>query len=565
MIGAFRKKSDLPEYLSHYGMHRAPFSSAIEDDMYYSDPARQQRLDVLLHLTQNSNELLVVIGEEGMGKTTFLNQFVKHTPDHWKVCVIEGHKMMTEEQFLERVYQGFSIAHASIHKGAMLSNLRKRLENMLEDAIPIILVIDDAQLFPTRILSLILEIASVRNTKTGGSVRVLLASEPQIKIILAEPALDNTHDLIVRKIDLPALDETSTGNYLHHRLTQAGMMVEQFLTKPTISKIFKSSDGVPKKINEAADKLLFDTTPIIRRNSNIQSAQKSPTLKLIVISLLIAAIAGIAAYLYSVQFKDGDGNKKEKQSETTTTLKLPPIGALENPSGNSASNKTSNESVDPMEALKEELARDTESRKVTPPTVTEPESNQPEKSSAIFADQGTKTEPVAKRENDTQAIMVTDTTDSTTTNTSETQATMVTDTTDNTTTNTSETQETMVKPVPATTNEITITVENSSSDLKDNNWVLEQNPKLYTLQLVAGLQKQTIHNFIKKYQLKNNLIYFRSKRNEKIWYNLAYGLYPDRKSANQAIKNLPAVLANEKPWIRQIDAIQSEIRKLNQP
>jgi len=85
------------------------------------------------------------------------------------------------------------------------------------------------------------------------------------------------------------------------------------------------------------------------------------------------------------------------------------------------------------------------------------------------------------------------------------------------------------------------------------------------LQLVAALQKQTIHNFIKKYQLSDNLIYFSSKRKEKIWHNLTYGIYPDRKTANQAIKKLPASLANEKPWIRQFSAIQSEIRKLNQP
>ena len=69
MIGVFKKKPELPEYLAHYGMHRAPFSAAIENDMYYVEPTRKQRLDVLLHLTQYTNELLVVTGEQGMGKT----------------------------------------------------------------------------------------------------------------------------------------------------------------------------------------------------------------------------------------------------------------------------------------------------------------------------------------------------------------------------------------------------------------------------------------------------------------------------------------------------------------
>jgi len=486
--------------------------------MYYADPVRQQRLDVLLHLTQNSNELLVIIGEEGMGKTTFVNQFLQHAPDHWKICFVNGHKMMTEEQFLERVYMGFNIAHASIHKGTMLSNLRKRLENMLENAIPIILVIDDAQLFSTKVLALILEIASIKNTKTGGSVRVLLACEPQIKILLAEPALDEAHDLIVRKIDLPPMDETNTGNYLHHRLSQAGMVVEQFLTKPTISKIYKNSDGVPKRINEAADKLLFDTTPIIRRNSHIQSEKQLSILKLIVIVLVITAFAGIAGYFYSLQTDSEDSKARpDESSETHKTLKLPPETALPDSPEKSTVEKTGTETSDPMQLLKDELTDQTNPAQTTSPTVSLPQVSETEKATQPPPEQSTAiwAEPTQPQ-------------------------------------NTPTVQSANISPA------------NDIGGIKDNNWMLAQNPDHYTLQLVAGRQKQTINNFIEKYKLKDDLIYFSSKRKGKIWHNLSYGVYPDRKSANLAIKKLPSILAVEKPWIRSISAIQVEIRQLNQ-
>ncbi|WP_455376167.1 AAA family ATPase [Kaarinaea lacus] len=522
MLGVFKKKNDLPEYLSHYGMFRAPFSSAIEDDMYYADPIRQQRLDILLHLTQNTNELLVVIGEQGMGKTTFINQFLKNAAEHWKLCFIEGHKMMSEEQFLERVYMGFNIAHASVHKGTMLSNLRKRLENMLEDALPVILVVDDAHLFSTKVLTLILEIASIKNTKTGGSVRVVLASEPQIKIMLAEPALEDSHNLIVRKIDLPSFDETNTGEYLHHRLTQAGMIDEQFLTRATISKIFKYSDGIPGKINEAADKLLFDTTPIIRRNSSIQAKQQSPDLKLFIISLIIALIIGSVLYFYTSQ-SDGDStvSSNTQTGETTTPLRLPPAENNSDSTDKQDSSSKTEEPIDPMQLLKEELAGKTEpdqqgipadrenENRIEPqgtiPKVTLPQIKQSEEASKIQANQQTNSAPVIQQ----------------------------------------------VKP--------------DNPDLKDNSWVLKQNPDHYTVQLVAGRQKQTITNFITKYKLSGTLIYFSSKRNGNVWHNLTYGIYPDRKSVNQAIKKLPASLANVEPWVRQIKSIQSEIRKLAQP
>ena len=104
----------------------------------------------------------------------------------------------------------------------------------------------------------------------------------------------------------------------------------------------------------------------------------------------------------------------------------------------------------------------------------------------------------------------------------------------------------------------------TDSEIKNNAWVMAQKADHYTLQLVAGRQKQTITNFIKKYQLKEDLIYFSSKRNDKIWHNLSHGIYPDRSTANQAAKNLPASLAKVKPWIRKIGTIQAEIRKLGE-
>lgn len=499
MIGVFKKKDYLPEYLSHYGMHRAPFSSEIEDDMFYSDPIREQRLNVLFHLTQNTNELLVLIGEEGIGKTTFVDQFRRNAAEHWRLCFIDGDKTMSEEHFLQLVCKGFKIDQTSTHKGTMLSNLRKRLETMLEEAIPVILVIDNAHLFSTKVLALVIEIASIKNTKTAGSVRVILAAEPHIKILLAEPELDDTHDLIIRKIDLPPLDESHTGDYLHHRLTQAGMKVEQFLTKSTIHKIYKKSGGVPKKINEAADKLLFDTTPIIRRTSHVKSTQQSSGRRKIIFLILLLVIISIALLLYfGLPDKYVETSVDEHTGKTTTTLKLPPVNKTNVTNELIYSGNVGDEPADPMQSLKEELADS------IPATTTENETSNAENPDI----EKSQTQP-------------------------------------GTETNT---------PPPE---------KSSTPQLKDNLWVLAQKETEYTLQLVAGHQKQTITNFIEKYQLGNDLIYFSSKRKGKIWHNLSYGLYPDRQSANNAIKSLPTDLVQIKPWIRKLENIQEEVRNLD--
>jgi len=524
VIGVFKKQPELPEYLAHYGMNRAPFSSAVENDMYYTDPTRKQRLDILLHLTQYTNELLVVTGELGMGKTMFLQQFINSAGEHWKTCSLQGHKMMTEEQFLQRVYMGFGIAHASIHKSTMLSNLKKRLDSQLEQALPVILLIDDAHLFSSKVLSLILELASVRNASSGTSIRVILFSEPQIKILLAQPELDEKHRLIVRKIDLPPFDETHTGDYLRHRLSQAGMATEQFLTTQTIRRIYKQSRGIPAQINETADKLLFETTPIIRRTSHLQAQKKMAGLKYIVIALLAGVI--IALFWFQHYFNNGNHGAGESSNishineqttpKTITPLKLPELGAAKQEQDNPANkdndvttktdttkNVATREAVDPMQSLKDDLA----SKPSTQPALS-PTSNIPEPSSAgdeIQYEQASQSKlpPVAE------------------------------------------------KPAPP---------QNSEMRLKGANWIREQNPAYFTLQLVTGRQQDTIKRFITKYKLQPELLaYFYSKRNEKYWHNLIYGVYSDRATATAAIKQLPPELASVKPWIRQFRNIQSEV------
>lgn len=500
MIGVFKKKADLPEYLAHYGMHRPPFSESPEDDMYYSEPTRKQRLDILLHLTQYTHELLVVTGEKGMGKTMFLREFINNTGEHWKICQIDSHPMMTDEQFLQRVNTGYGISATGNNKLSMLSNLKKHLDGLLHQALPVILLIDDAHLFPTHILRLILEIASLKNPISNCSVRVILFSESQIKITLAEPELDPKHKLIVRKIDLPPLNEAHTGYYLQHRLSQAGMQVEQFLTRPTIAKIYKQSHGVPQKINEAADKLLFETTPIIRRTSHVAAQQKKmASSKYMVMTMVLLAMAGLYGVHYFFQDKariDQTVAVNETSKQIIEPVKLPP------PADNNTSHRD-NKSAPATSANSADISDTDQS---LPITVSAKTSEQP------HAEMATQTTPAATPDQDKQKSTLS---------------------------------------LPATENR-----------LKDANWILRQDANNYTLQLVSGHQQSTIENFIKKYRLDNReLSYYHSRRNGKDWHNLTYGIYPDRQTANNAIDLLPSGLAKEKPWIRQMRTIQSEIVK----
>ena len=481
--------------------------------MYYDEPTRKKRLDIIMHLVQYTNELLVVIGEKGIGKTMFLRQLQKQAGEHWKLCLIQGHKMMNEEQFLQRLYTGFGIAHASVNKTAMLENLKKRIDNFLQESLPVILIVDDADLFSTKILVLILELASLKNHKTGRSLHVIMASEPQIKILLAEPELDNKHNLIIRKIDLPVLDEMHTGNYLHHRLSQSGMSIEQFLTRKTIGKIYKQSGGIPIQINEVADNMLYETTPIIRRTSNVQANKRNTLAKYSVIALL--SIITLLAVFYRDLTDWFSGNAgifaSQTPKETVTPLQLPALN------------------------------RQKHSKPVLTPSITASEGSP----SASLE----KTSPIQGSSANNTAIFATIPANPGT----QAQQPSI-----------DQAAEKPESSVDNGTSSTTAMQHETSSDnsLNDASWILTQDPTHFTLQLVTGHHQKTIHSFIQKYRLSNpQLAYFQTHRAGKVWHNLTLGIYANRKLAMAAIAQLPADLATVKPWIRRLSSIQKEIKK----
>ena len=94
-----------------------------------------------------------------------------------------------------------------------------------------------------------------------------------------------------------------------------------------------------------------------------------------------------------------------------------------------------------------------------------------------------------------------------------------------------------------------------------DDWIREQNPHYYTLQLASS----TNPNLIQKYYRENNLAgeagYYRNYRQGKDWYALVYGSYPSLNEAKQAVDTLPGELRKWSPWVRKFQ----DIHRIMQP
>ena len=80
--------TNLNPHLERFGLQREPFSSSADEGFFLLDSDRAQRLNMLYHLAQNSEALLLLTGIEGSGKTSLLQKFLAMGSDTWRYCLI---------------------------------------------------------------------------------------------------------------------------------------------------------------------------------------------------------------------------------------------------------------------------------------------------------------------------------------------------------------------------------------------------------------------------------------------------------------------------------------------
>lgn len=92
-----------------------------------------------------------------------------------------------------------------------------------------------------------------------------------------------------------------------------------------------------------------------------------------------------------------------------------------------------------------------------------------------------------------------------------------------------------------------------------NEWVRSLNPEFYTLQLISHRSEKRSTDFIVERKIAGQAAYFVSRRGDKTWYSVIYGLYPSYDDAEAAARALPPELSDLEPWVRKLRMIQASI------
>ena len=103
-------------------------------------------------------------------------------------------------------------------------------------------------------------------------------------------------------------------------------------------------------------------------------------------------------------------------------------------------------------------------------------------------------------------------------------------------------------------------IEITNNFKKDINWLVNQEPEKYVLQLISAIEEETIKNYLEFFDNDDQIIGFSAPIYGKKRYILVYGLYDDSDLARAEIEKLPQKARKIKPWVRTVKSIKELLK-----
>jgi putative secretion ATPase (PEP-CTERM system associated) len=241
-------------YEKFYQLRERPFALSPDPEYLYPSRVHREALDYLRYGLESHAGFVVITGEIGSGKTTLLQTLIRGLDSQTSVGRIVN-TMLEPRELIETIMIDFGLDAAGRSKPIMLRDLAQYLVDQRLAGRLVLLVIDEAQNLTQAALE---ELRMLSNLETEKSklLQIVLVGQPNLRLNLASPQLEQLRQRITVSYHLQALDSGETANYINHRLGRAALGAPLEFSRDVTDVIHARSGGVPRIINVICDAAL---------------------------------------------------------------------------------------------------------------------------------------------------------------------------------------------------------------------------------------------------------------------------------------------------------------------
>ncbi len=269
-------------YTQHFGLTQDPFSIAPDPRFLFMSERHREALAHLLYGVAGQTGaaggtgggFVLLTGDIGAGKTTICRCFLEQIPAGCHVAYIFNPKL-TVQELLQSICEEFHIALPSGMASAptaksYIDALNAYLLQSHAAGENCVLIIDEAQNLSGDVLEQ-LRLLTNLETHERKLLQIVLIGQPELRTLLASPALEQLAQRVVARFHLGTLNAAETAHYIEHRLAVAGHTGAQPFEPQALVLIHQLTRGVPRRINLLCGRALLGawTTGAARVNAKV--------------------------------------------------------------------------------------------------------------------------------------------------------------------------------------------------------------------------------------------------------------------------------------------------------
>jgi len=243
-------------YEEYFGLKRPPFKISPDTSLFFEGGKRGEILGALLYAIHRGEGIVKVVGEVGSGKTMLCRMLQLKLPESVEIIYI-GNPSVSAEDIL------FVIAH-ELELPAEKDASKHEVMHMLQDYLlqrhienkQVVLFIEEAQGMPLDTLE---EIRLLSNLETDQHklLQIIMFGQPELDENLSKKSIRQLRERITHSFDLSPLSQDEIHKYLNFRMREVGYTGPELITSSLANKVAHYSDGLVRRINIIADKILL--------------------------------------------------------------------------------------------------------------------------------------------------------------------------------------------------------------------------------------------------------------------------------------------------------------------
>src|SRR5262245_12173357 len=237
----------------YYGFTEKPFSLTPDPKYLYKSESHANAFDLLQYAIRRREGFVVVTGDIGTGKTTLCRAILEQL-DRKTFTALVLNPFLSEEDLLRLILQDFGVvSREEMKRGRLVSVSKQELIDTLNDflmsLLPLrasaVLIIDEAQNLPRKVLEQI-RILSNLETDKEKLLQIVLVGQLNLRDQLRAPELRELDQRVSIRYELRPLTREETSAYIAHRLTIAGGGAIVRFAPKALDLVHRFTGGIPR-------------------------------------------------------------------------------------------------------------------------------------------------------------------------------------------------------------------------------------------------------------------------------------------------------------------------------